>query len=545
MSAGEIRRNGEYHCIAQIEKVHDNDDARFCSFIEENPDGGLLTPQHRNPLREQERAIISLKQIAPEDYSMIMHEFDIDADAVLSNLYQRLGKGDRQLGSQRFEELKNQGLITIERVGFSKSIQPKFYVMVNQPEGRGGNNRFHICASKKGTLRAANRSLYEDPRILSRQNKANRYARAIHHHLGKSSFISRVMNFEPGIRVSELGDENLFAIDVNTLTKEERLTIYIHIIEAVNSLHERRLTHNDLKLENIVICRDSNGSIIGIKIIDLDTLAKEEEDYVREGSAHMIAPERLIRALRTGLMSHYPLEQIALANTKEDLWSAMVMICEMESRVVIASDRLLSQPIIDRFKIFDASFFNPIPSEQSNREKTLAALKRRAQWIYDNFAAVRRDNLFTDIPINASFDYFVYSIAYIDPLRRAPASNVLSNLHYMTLLDKTVRKLQHHRQGIEDYKAAFFRAAQELTDFSDYTPIAKASGAPAEVLQERLDFLIARRNSALQRVTEAAGEELRLMQAGSEYLNALPLDHPFQRKEKILSELKRVHPPAF
>ncbi len=519
----------EYRCLAMILT-----EKSAPVFIQ--PNASRNSYCLRNPLTDCGRAIIDLQHISHQDCPGVLKELGIDADHALSNLCHHLGNGDLALGSQHFESLKNQGLITVERVGFSKSGQAKFYIMVNQHKGYGCNNRFHIGISRRGTLRAVNRSRHHNMTILNRQLKAGTYVQNIHHILGKFSSISRVMDHELGIRVSELGHESLSKINVNLLTPEERARIYICLIKGLKSLHENGLTHNDLKPSNVVVCRNSDGKICGVKIIDLDTLAKEHAESVVEGTAEFIAPERLILANKHGKLTTYPMRQFVIASSKEDLWSAMLIICKLEAQVTSDSNRLLSQPILDRFNAFLTSFYQS-PSGISIEEKTLNALCQRTQWIQEDLLAKGRDNLFADIPIATPIDFLVYSMAYIEPSRRASAPLLLSNLAYEARLGAVLLDLPNHRQRVEECKIHFLNASENLDEFYQYPQLLLEDGTPLEALQNQLQILKTERNRSLQRLSEAIGEEVRLSQAGFSYLRALPPEHPAHRCQRIFSVL--------
>lgn len=528
MSAGSVIQRNEYYCSAQIPK-----EKNIPLFIEQNanfPEGRL-----RNPLADRERAVINLQHVAPENYRTVMYELDINIDAALANLYQYLGKGDRAVGSQYFEELKANGLITVERVGFSKQGRPKFYLMVNKQSGAGGNNGFHIGVSQRGTLRGINRNRHQNDLILMHLNKIGNYARAIHHRLGKYSSISRVMNYEAGVRVSELGQEDLSKIDVNKLTKQDRIKIYVTLIRGIDSLHKNKLTHNDLKLENVVICRNASGEITGIKIIDLDTLAIEYIECVQEGTPHIIAPERLIRQQQNGF-SVYPLHQMGIANTKEDLWAAMLIICEIEARIASPSMQLLSRPFIERFTLFYNSFYQG-KIGNSREEKTLNALKQRTEWIQSYLLTMGKDNLFAELPIVSPFDFLVHSIAYLNPSLRVATSQLLLTIHHEEELGSAWLKLQKQKQRIQELKAQFFHASEELCAFFQYEPVAVEAGTPIQVLQERRSILQTVRDASLQHLSEAIRQEIHLAQTGLLHLKALPIRHPAYQNQKICSEL--------
>ncbi len=87
-------------------------------------------------------------------------------EKALETLYLYLGKGDRGAGILKFEKHienpeKYKDRITIERVGFDKNGERKFYIMINKQKDKGGWNQFNIGISRKGSLRGILRPIPE------------------------------------------------------------------------------------------------------------------------------------------------------------------------------------------------------------------------------------------------------------------------------------------------------------------------------------------------------------------------------------------------
>lgn len=320
------------------------------------------------------------------------------SERAIETLYLYLGEGDSEIGALKLYEYQEKGLIRLERVGFDKHGQDKFYIMIRESLNAGGWNQFHIGISRRGALRGVLRPISMD-RIDS-IDLGN--ARELREKLGRKyqGPISRLMNDENGVKVTELGGENLYRLSNRArLTKQERLIIYKSLFQGILELHRHGYVHTDLKLENVVVVRDREKNITGVKIIDLDRLRKIDECHkTRMGSRYFpYSPERILG------------KDDGLANPKDDIWAAMCLICDFESRVD-EEDCLLGPAVISKYKQY----------QENLKSKDVAC-----EEIYQNkslFSGTRPNNLFQNL---------IFHMGTIDPVQRPSAEKIIPFLTVM------------------------------------------------------------------------------------------------------------------
>lgn len=224
------------------------------------------------------------------------------------------------------------GTITLERVGFSKPekgiSEPKFYLIVHDKKGRGGICQFFHGYSRRGTPRAV--TTYEG--LLPRDSTAaeDLSLRSNPYH----ESICRLKGHEQGIKVSELGGESLYDLDIAVLSRRERWSLYMHLIWSLMNLHAAGYVHGDIKRENIVVIRDASGSIIGLRFIDLDTLAKTEGGLMKAGTSALFSPDRMRETLDSLQQQPRRGSFSTKADSQDDVWSMMGLICELELKAI-------------------------------------------------------------------------------------------------------------------------------------------------------------------------------------------------------------------
>ncbi|XP_057650305.1 putative sperm motility kinase W [Chionomys nivalis] len=94
-------------------------------------------------------------------------------------------------------------------------------------------------------------------------------------------------------------DLQMFLSEVGCLKEQEARPIFQQVVSAVHFLHQRRIAHRDIKLENILIDEDGN-----VKLCDFGLaihLAKRQMLKKVCGSLHYMAPEMLARKPYDGL----------------------------------------------------------------------------------------------------------------------------------------------------------------------------------------------------------------------------------------------------
>ncbi|MBX9745164.1 MAG: hypothetical protein K2X08_08150 [Chlamydiales bacterium] len=316
---------------------------------------------------------------------------------ILEKLYLYLGKGNSQKGKATFEKYKSYGRVTIEKIGADKNGFSKFYLVVDKQLGVGGWNSCQIGVSQNATLRAIIRPL---PGVSDSENLKN--AKELRKALGLKyrGPISRVMNCENGVKVTELGGDNLHVLSrTNSLSKKERLIVYKSLLQGLVDLHRHHYVHTDLKTANIVVMKDDEGAITGVKIIDLDRLSKI-------GESHNTAPE--VRYLPYSPERIFVRDQ-GIASPKDDIWAAMLIICKMES-MVSPEVRWLNPSFISKYEEY---------------QDKLEAMTEEELPAYPENQLYTSKSLFGGTNPGTLFENTIFNMGLISPKSRPEAIQIL------------------------------------------------------------------------------------------------------------------------
>jgi len=255
----------------------------------------------------------------------------------LSKIYSCLGNGNQSLGAQVFlqrlqtrkiiplfsdKKTELEGLITVERIGFSKEGSPKFYLVFNAALAAGASSAFYQGFSPRGTERAITKRMdpvyYQNPLPPLAQSLSKELAvpkktdepEKWQDHIPRRC--SRIMNFEQGLMAAQLG-RSVNADMLKDFSPLERYKFYLSIFEGLNVIHKYG-AHGDVHLGNIVM--DENNLALFIDFEDLS-------------DAH---PDSKAR----------------------DVWRAMELICMVEIKLP-EKLRMLSPAFLGRFLQANAS----------------------------------------------------------------------------------------------------------------------------------------------------------------------------------------------
>lgn len=342
------------------------------------------------PKNEMQKIPVLLEQLG----------FDFEAQKKICSLF---GEGDVDAGVDRFiSEFVQKGLITIERVGYSgkNADDPKFYLIVNEPKGEGGNNTFYEGFSRKGTLRGITKIKRERKAVVRVSNAAQQLFAFLKSHQQIPSYCCRVIRYEGKVKVSQLGGFDLFHFDLNNLDQEQRYQFYISIFKGLAQIHWFGV-HRDVKPENIVMALDSEGNYFA-KFIDFDAMREQSGISKGIGTVSYYCPRRFLSETQG---QAFPISD------RDDTWGAMDSICEAESYWISPAESILSPEFRNRVKDYYDSGSH---------------VNTRTAWIQEE---IDKDegNLFNRLKPNPAYplDALVYATAFMDPERRMGAQEVV------------------------------------------------------------------------------------------------------------------------
>ncbi len=336
--------------------------------------------------------------------------------------------GQRSSRKVGFFTFFNEGKASIEKVQQRETQKKdKYYLIIRKPECSGGLNSFQIGYSRRGTPRAIiieqNRTntVYSSKKIRRRKAVKNQNF-TLAEQLTKENApnVCRMMNYEDSIKVLQLGDMNIHKLDFTNLTKAQRLNLYRGLFKGLFQMHSVGLCHRDLKCGNVVVHINEQGEPVPWIIDILDFL--EEEGKNRLGTAmigtrRMWSPNAVAAYEKEQAQWNRPEEEkkpVALANPKDDVWAAMLMICELEFKAT-EQDRMLSPEFIEMFEEYRRTVMDagPMSSFCTN---------------FHNYFKAHPHNLFdaergfvTDYPLNR----LVYQMASIQSEERPSSKEVL------------------------------------------------------------------------------------------------------------------------
>ncbi len=333
-----------------------------------------------------------------------------------------------RIGKEKFFRLVNEGKVSIERLGLRTTRkEDKYYLIIREPKRSGGFNSFQIGYSRRGTPRAIiieNICAKKDysPEEIKQRNAVKNENFTLAERLTKENApnVCRIMNYEDGIKVLQLGGKNLHELDLKNLTKVQRLNLYRDLFKGLFQMHSVGLCHRDLKCGNVVIHINQQGEPVPWIIDILDFL--EEEGKNRLGTAligtqRMLSPNGVAAYKKERAQRLRPVEErglIAPANPKDDVWAAMLMICQLESKVR-EQDRMLSPEFIKMFGEYECTVMST-----HYMEDFCANFQKYFQTYRDNLFDAKRAFV-TDYPLNR----LVYQMASTRSEQRPSSKEVL------------------------------------------------------------------------------------------------------------------------
>jgi len=370
--------------------------------------GGLLV----NPKGSQARTIIHLSNLlraggSDLEIREVLKDLGFQAGA-LDNIYRSLGNGNEEVGKDRLLEYIRDGKITVERIGFSKEkenqpVQAKFYIIIDEEKDKGANNQFYIGYSRSGTIRGIIKDVHGKRRVLELAEKLSSKD-TFDDHIQRRC--SRIMSHEPGVKACQLGGSNLWNLDLSKLTRSERFKLYISIFEGLNVIHKIGV-HQDVKPGNIVVDGENCAMFI-----DFDTIKESnKETPLRTGTLQYFSPERLRK---------YYDKQTIVASKMDDVWAAMLTICELEAKLP-KSERLLSDQFVNRTK----EYFQTLKGLDDS------SIKKRIEYLQ------LFNNLFYYLKPDPKYplDAVVYETAHTNPRERYSAAGVLMQFSQREVVD--------------------------------------------------------------------------------------------------------------
>ena len=409
----------------------------YCGGIK--GDQGEIFPQE-----EKARAIVHLRSslipgCGDEKVKGVLRDLGF-TEGALERIYSYLGEGDIEEGKNKLFDLIDDKVITVERVGFSKpkkspdgkKIPPKakFYLMINKVNAKGGNNTFHIGFSRRGTPRGINRSFKADRDVSELVEKLSK-KETFHEHVNASKHYSRIMNHELGIKASQLGKADLARFDIAALSKSRRLRLYMSLFQGLSTIHKLGV-HQDVKPPNIVVDDDDLTMFI-----DFDTMKpKNEEAHSISGTLIYYSPERL-RCVINGYL-HPDEDHRWIVNEKDDMWAAMLSVCQIEAKLPEA-ERLLSSAWVQKAKEYREAIRHcdqlikkvikeDKPEDRQKLSDSIQSIKTMLDSLDESGHLFKGLEGEPDRPLDA----LVYQLAHVEPKERYTAVGVLMNFSHLS-----------------------------------------------------------------------------------------------------------------
>jgi len=340
------------------------------------------------------------------EFEAVLKDLGFSPGAI-NKIYMSLGNENLENGKDVLAGYINSGKITVERVGCSKEkhddsgtkvpSEDKFYLMINEVTAKGGNNEFHIAFSRKGTARGVSRGA-NAPK-LAQDLSASEYYDVFPRHC------SRIMNYENKIKITELGSKgDLSKFPIENLSRKQRLTLYRTILQGLAYIHKFGV-HGDFKPLNIVATKDNTALII-----DFDTLKGTKDKQPFSGTYCYFSIER---------MASFINGREFIASEQDDLWAAMMTICELE-RKVSPENQLISPNFMKKYEEFKGFLTNPTSELQLFR---LTQTEKRKKLCQEAINCIGfRDNLFDNEKPDPNYmlDPLVYDMAHISMPKERP-----------------------------------------------------------------------------------------------------------------------------
>lgn len=216
--------------------------------------------------------------------------------------------------------------------------------------------------------------------------------------------------------------------DVSGLTLNQKDLILKTITGALMSIHEKNIVHGDLKMTNVMICKNSMGNYVG-KIIDFDCSYFEDKVPTGDigGDQIFLSPE-----LGAYIISELNPEYRKLISTKSDIFSLGL--------------------------IFHLVLSNKYPSQSCEKELLDSHIT------YYPFEILLKDGgkLEIDNSIIDSYKEIIAMMLELSPYRRPSANQVLDML-------KHPEEIAYYKEELSHQKATLFE--EEKTNEVEEVPV--------------------------------------------------------------------------
>jgi hypothetical protein len=371
-------------------------------------------------MRWHKRPLIDCSEIPETRIDIVLHRFGF-LEAGLQKIYRAFGQGNCAEGRQIvFKKLQDRTL-TIERIGFTEKdplkIAPKFYIIITHPIViEGGHSVVLNGYSTAGTPRIIN--------VTVTQGEENPAAAKNLSHKSHpcSEVICRLKRYEEGIKVSEKGEEDLWEFAIEKLSDRARLGMYLLLLRNLALFHQSGFVHRDLKLENIVVLRNESRELIGLKFIDLDTLAREGEKAEFDGTEHLFSYTQLLN--RQNSLEAFP-------DQKDDVWGVMLVLCDLERRALYHPENspLIHPKILERYQTYIDVGITLSDSAKKGSSQFAAKMIRL-------FNDLGEESLFAELSLDKEYplDSLILRMAMFQNAKRPSVQELLNDLDSARLL---------------------------------------------------------------------------------------------------------------